>query len=70
MGYGKKQIKELEQTINNADCDVVISGTPIDLSRILKTNKPVVRIRYDVGDKTACEIEALLFKFLKKMKLF
>jgi predicted GTPase len=70
MGYGKKQIKELERTINNTDCDVVISGTPIDLSRILKTNKPVVRIRYDVGNKTAREIEALLFKFLKKMKLF
>ncbi|VVB62016.1 Cyclic 2,3-diphosphoglycerate synthetase [uncultured archaeon] len=70
MGYGKKQIKELERTINNTDCDVVISGTPIDLSRILKTNKPVVRIRYDVGEKTAREIETLLFKFLKKMKLF
>jgi len=70
MGYGKKQIKELEQTINNIDCDVVISGTPIDLTRILKTNKPVVRIEYNVGEKTAREIEALLLKFLKKMKLF
>lgn len=69
MGYGKKQIKELEQTINNIDCDVVISGTPIDLTRILHTKKPVVRIRYDVGDKTAREIEVLLVKFLKKMKL-
>ena len=69
MGYGKKQIKELEQTINNIDCDVVISGTPIDLTRILKTNKPVVRIRYSTGDKTARDIELLLSKFLKKMKL-
>jgi predicted GTPase len=69
MGYGKKQIKELEQTINNIDCDVVISGTPIDLTRILKTNKPVVRIRYCTGDKTARDIELLLSKFLKKMKL-
>ena len=69
MGYGKKQIKELEQTINNIDCDVVISGTPIDLTRILKTNKPVVRIRYNVGDKTARDIEILLSKFLKIMKL-
>ena len=33
MGYGKKQIKELEQTINRSDCDLVLSGTPIDLSR-------------------------------------
>ena len=70
IGYGKKQIKELEQTINNTECDVVISGTPIDLTRILKTNKPIVRIRYSVGDKTAREIEALLFRFLKIKKLF
>jgi predicted GTPase len=70
MGYGKKQIKELEQTINNTECDVVISGTPIDLTRILTTKKPVVRIRYSVGDKTARDIEALLLKFLKIQKLF
>jgi predicted GTPase len=69
MGYGKKQIKELEQSINNTDCDVVISGTPIDLTRILKTKKPIVRIRYSVGDKTAREIEALLLRFLKIKKL-
>jgi predicted GTPase len=70
MGYGKKQIHELEQTINNTDCDVVISGTPIDLTRILTTKKPIVRIRYGVGDKTAQEIESFLFKFLKKRNLF
>ena len=69
MGYGKKQIKELEQSINNTDCDVVISGTPIDLTRILKTKKPIVRIRYSVGDKTARDIEALLLRFLKIKKL-
>jgi predicted GTPase len=69
MGYGKKQIKELEKSINNTDCDVVISGTPIDLTRILKTKKPIVRIRYSVGDKTARDIETLLLKFLKIQKL-
>lgn len=70
MGYGKKQMRELEQTINNADCEVVISGTPIDLTRILKTKKPVVRIRYGVGSKTAGQLETILEKFLKKKKLF
>jgi predicted GTPase len=69
MGYGKKQIKELEQTINNTDCDVVISGTPIDLTRILKTKKPLVRVRYSVGEKTSREIDAFLSKFLQKKKL-
>jgi predicted GTPase len=70
MGYGKKQIKELEQTINNTVCDVVISGTPIDLTRILKTKKPLVRVRYSVGDTTSREIETVLKKFLQKKKLF
>lgn len=70
MGYGKKQIQELERTINNTDCDVVISGTPIDLTRILKTTKPLVRIRYGVGDTTAEELKSIVNKFLRKKKLF
>lgn len=69
MGYGKKQIHELEETINHTNCDVVVSGTPIDLTRVLKTKKPIVRIRYSVGDKTAQELESLLRKFLKMKKL-
>ena len=69
MGYGKKQIQELERTINNIECDVIISGTPIDLTRILKTKKPLVRIRYSVGGKTSLELEEALVKFLNKNKL-
>ncbi len=48
MGYGDKQIKELETTINAADVDLVIIGTPIDLGKILKIDKPSVRIRYEL----------------------
>lgn len=66
MGYGKKQIKELEETINNADVDVIISGTPIDLKRVLKTDKSLIRVRYDVGDKTTKELEAIVAQFTKK----
>jgi predicted GTPase len=69
MGYGKKQIRELEQTINATPCDVVVSGTPIDLTRVLRTNKPIVRIRYGVGEKTAREIDTVLERFLKTKKL-
>jgi predicted GTPase len=69
MGYGKKQIKELEQTINATPCDVVVSGTPIDLTRILRTTKPIVRIRYSVGEKTAREIDTVLERFVKTKKL-
>ena len=46
MGYGRLQMKELEQTINNVDCDAVIIGTPIDLGKLLKINKPTARIEY------------------------
>lgn len=69
MGYGKKQINELEQTINNASCDVVVSGTPIDLNRILQASKPIVRVRYGVGDDTAHELQRLVDGFLKKHSL-
>jgi predicted GTPase len=65
MGYGEKQIKELEQTINDTDCDVVVSGTPIDITRVLKADKPIVRIRYSVGDETAKELEKIVEDFIK-----
>ena len=50
MGYGDAQVKELETTINNADVDLVVIGTPIDLSRILKINKPSQRVRYELQE--------------------
>ena len=48
MGYGDAQIKELEKTINNAEVDLVIIGTPIDLARLMKINKPTQRVRYEL----------------------
>ena len=69
MGYSKKQIKELEQTINNANCEVVISGTPIDINRVLKANKPIVRVRYGVGEETSKILENEINEFLKRKKL-
>ena len=69
MGYGNKQINELEETINKVDCDVVISGTPIDLKRIININKPIIRIRYDVGDETSKELEIMAESFLMKNNL-
>lgn len=69
MGYGKKQIKELEQTINNAECDVVVSGTPIDLTRVLNVNKPLARVTYGVGESTSRDLEKVLAGFLKKQRL-
>ena len=50
MGYGKKQMSELEATINATDCDLVLIGTPIDLGSLLKINKPTMRVRYELGE--------------------
>jgi len=70
MGYGKEQVRELEETINRSGCDVVVSGTPVDLRRVVKVNMPIVRVRYEldeIGHPTLDElIEARLGKKLKK----
>lgn len=50
MGYGDKQIKDLEATINKIPCDSVIIGTPIDLRRLIKFKKPAVRVTYDLQE--------------------
>lgn len=50
MGYGAKQIRDLEETINRVDCDTVIIATPIDLSRVAKINKPAVRVKYELQE--------------------
>jgi len=66
MGYGKKQMKELEQTINNATVDIVVSGTPIDINRVIKSKKTILRVRYGVGPKTAKELEKIIEDFTAK----
>ncbi|UCH72063.1 MAG: GTPase [Thermoplasmatales archaeon] len=66
MGYGKKQISELEETINNTKSEVVVSGTPIDITRVLNSSKPIVRVRYGVGDKTLNELEKIIENFTKE----
>jgi predicted GTPase len=59
MGYGDNMVKDLEKTINKADVELVISATPIDLNRIIKVNKPMQRVRYElqeIGQPTLVEI--------------
>jgi predicted GTPase len=48
LGYGEQQVQDLNTTVNNADCDVVISGTPIDIGKLLKIDIPLLRVRYDL----------------------
>jgi predicted GTPase len=67
MGYGTQQMKDLEQTIANADVDLVISGTPIDLTRIISIDKPMQRVRYELQEIGQPDLTTLLLsKFGKK----
>jgi predicted GTPase len=69
MGYGAQQLKDLETTINNTDCDSVVIGTPIDLKRIVKINKPSTRVYYDLQEIGFPNLEGILNDFVKKQKL-
>lgn len=60
MGYGDEQVKDLEKTINNTDCDSVLIGTPIDLGKILKINKPSTRVMYDLQEIGDITVESIL----------
>eukprot|EP00013_Stygamoeba_regulata_P029054 CAMPEP_0177654858 /NCGR_PEP_ID=MMETSP0447-20121125/14589_1 /TAXON_ID=0 /ORGANISM="Stygamoeba regulata, Strain BSH-02190019" /LENGTH=462 /DNA_ID=CAMNT_0019158601 /DNA_START=20 /DNA_END=1408 /DNA_ORIENTATION=+ len=48
MGYSPEQLKDLEDTLNSCDCDAIVNGSPMNLSRVIAANKPVVRVTYDV----------------------
>lgn len=69
MGYGKEQLKDLETTINNADCDTVIIGTPIDLSRIITINKPTTRVHYELNELEGPNLDTILDSFIEKYQL-
>jgi predicted GTPase len=65
MGYGDKQVKDLEDTINKTDCDIVVSGTPITLSKIVNINKPLVNVKYELQEIGKPDLKDVLEKFLK-----
>jgi predicted GTPase len=66
MGYSKAQISDLEQTINHADCDLVLFATPIHLTRIVSINKPTLRVRYEYRDHGEPCLEEVLVDHLKQ----
>ena len=65
MGYGEDQMRDLQQSINAADCDVVVIATPIDLTRIIKINKPVVRVGYELQEIGRPDLPEILESFVK-----
>ena len=60
MGYSEAQVRELEATINAADADVVVEGTPIDLRRILEVDKPIANVRYELEELEPGVIEEMV----------
>jgi len=69
MGYGEQQLRDLETTINNTDCDAVVIGTPIDLNRIIKIKKPSTRVWYDLQEIGSPNLEEVIDEFVKKHRL-
>jgi predicted GTPase len=69
MGYGKKQMDELQQTINKSDVDAIVIGTPIDLNHVIKIDKPSVRVRYDLQEIGRPNLVDVLTEFVKKHNL-
>ena len=63
MGYSKEQIKELEDTINKADCDYVVDGTPTNLNRVIKVNKPIIDVDYELKELGKINLEKVLRKY-------
>ena len=64
MGYGDAQVRDLEETINSTPADVVVEGTPIELSRILKVNKPIANVTYELEELEPGVIEEMVAKAL------
>lgn len=68
MGYGSRQVKDLETTINRTPCDAVVIGTPIDLTRLIKIRKPTVRVGYELQEIGRPNLMDVLAPFLKPRK--
>lgn len=65
MGYGAQQVKDLETTIRNTQCDAVVIGTPVDLNRVVKIEQPTTRVFYDLEEIGRPKLEEVLDEFIK-----
>ncbi|MFW9876808.1 MAG: cyclic 2,3-diphosphoglycerate synthase [Candidatus Thorarchaeota archaeon] len=66
MGYTDQQIDDLEKTLNNVKADIILNGSPIDLTKLIKTNKPIVKVSYDIEPIGTPTIEEILDNFINK----
>jgi len=68
MGYGAQQVRDLEATVRSVPCDTVVMGTPIDLTRVMKIDKPYVRVAYELEEVGTPTLGDVLAPFLKEVK--
>ncbi len=66
MGYSAEQIRDLVATLEATPADAIVSGTPIDLTRVLSVSKPIVRARYELRERVPGRLAAALDRVLKK----
>ena len=69
MGYSEQQLKDLEATINRTDCDAVVVGTPIDLSRLIDIKKPNTRVYYELQEIGMPNLGEILSEFVRTHNL-
>jgi predicted GTPase len=63
VGYGERQVRDLEETIRRTPCDVVLIGTPIDLRRLIQIDKPALRVRYELQERGTPDLPSVLARF-------
>lgn len=65
MGYSKQQVKELQDTLNNAKCDLIIDGSPVNLQHIIRVNKPILNVKYELEELGKPTLAQLITKHFK-----
>jgi predicted GTPase len=68
VGYGAEQLAALAATLERAEADVVVSGTPIDLARVIRIGKPIVRARYEFAEASEPGLGALVDEFVRRAR--
>ncbi len=64
MGYNPKQLEELEATIQRTPCDFVLVATPVDLARVIHIDKPSLRVRYEIEERSELRLDEVLREFI------
>lgn len=66
VGYSGAQLAALAETLERADADVVVAATPVDLARLVRVGKPIVRARYEFAEAGEPRLGALVDRWLAR----